>query len=89
MRPYTPQNEAGWRTEPPVSDPSAKGTMPAATAAAEPPLEPPATTSRFQGLRTAPKQEFSLEEPIPNSSRLVLPTTRAPAACRRATAVAV
>ena len=72
-----------------MSEPRANGTIPAATAAAEPPLEPPATSASFQGLRTAPKQEFSLDEPIPNSSRLVLPTTRAPAACRRATAVAV
>ena len=27
--PTTPQNEAGWRIEPPVSLPSAPGTMPA------------------------------------------------------------
>ena len=52
--PTTPQKEAGWRTEPPVSDPSAAQAMPAATAAAEPPLEPPLTCSRFQGLRTGP-----------------------------------
>jgi hypothetical protein len=31
------------RMEPPVSEPSAIGTMPAATAAPDPPLEPPGT----------------------------------------------
>ena len=38
-----PQKLAGCRTEPPVSDPSATGTTPAATSAADPPLEPPGT----------------------------------------------
>src|SRR5947199_8557458 len=84
----TPQNAAGWRTEPPVSEPSAAGTMRAATAAAEPPEEPPATRSRSHGLRVGPKAECSVEEPIANSSRLVLPTTDAPHARRRTTAVA-
>ena len=38
-----PQNAAGWRIEPPVSVPSAHGARPPATAAAEPPDEPPGT----------------------------------------------
>lgn len=38
-----PQYEAGCRMEPPVSEPRERGTMPAATAAAEPPDEPPGT----------------------------------------------
>ncbi len=38
-----PQKLAGWRTEPPVSEPSAAGTAPAATSAADPPDEPPGT----------------------------------------------
>ena len=45
-----PQKAAGWRTEPPVSVPSATGTSPAATAAADPPLDPPATCSTFHGF---------------------------------------
>ncbi|OQA32753.1 MAG: hypothetical protein BWY54_01026 [Candidatus Dependentiae bacterium ADurb.Bin331] len=45
-----PQNAAGWRTDPPVSEPSAHGTNPAATAAIEPPLEPPGTQSLFHGF---------------------------------------
>ena len=51
LMPATPQNAAGMRTEPPVSLATAAGTMPAATAAADPPLEPPGTRSRFHGLR--------------------------------------
>ena len=41
--PTMPQSAAGWRMEPPVSLPSAHSASPAATAAAEPPLEPPGT----------------------------------------------
>ena len=40
------------------------------------------------GLRVGPKAEFSVEEPMANSSRLVLPITIAPAARRRSTTVA-
>src|SRR6476646_4211270 len=87
MSPTTPQNDAGWRMEPPVSEPSVATAVPAATAAAEPPLEPPGTRARSRGLRTGPYAEFSLEEPIANSSQLSLPRITAPAASRRATAV--
>ena len=41
--PTTPLNAAGMRPEPPESVPSAKQTRPAATATAEPELDPPAT----------------------------------------------
>ena len=63
-----PQSAAGWRIEPPVSVPSAHGASLAATAAALPPEEPPGTRPRSHGLRTGPKPEFSVEEPIANSS---------------------
>ena len=43
LKPTTPQNDAGIRIEPPPSDPVARGTMPAAIAAADPPDEPPGT----------------------------------------------
>ena len=49
--PTTPHKPAGWRIEPPVSVPIASGAMPAATHAAEPPLEPPGVRSRSHGLR--------------------------------------
>ena len=41
LRPTTPHSAAGWRIDPPVSEPSASGVMPAATATADPPLDPP------------------------------------------------
>ena len=49
--PNTPDSDAGMRTEPPPSLPSASGTMRAATAAAEPALEPPGVSAGFHGLR--------------------------------------
>ena len=84
-----PHSAAGWRIEPPVSVPIAHGASPAATAAALPPDEPPGTRVRSHGFSTGPKAEFSFDEPIANSSWLVLPSTGAPASRRRATAVAV
>ena len=83
-----PHNAAGWRIEPPVSEPSATGASRAATAAAEPPLEPPGTRARFQGLRVAPRTECSVVDPIANSSQFVLPMTTAPAAVSRSMTVA-
>ena len=51
-----PQSEAGMRIEPPVSDPSAAGARPAATATPEPDDDPPGMRSvaASQGLRGAP-----------------------------------
>ena len=43
------------RIDPPVSVPSAPYARPAATAAADPPLDPPAVRSVAQGLRVSPK----------------------------------
>jgi hypothetical protein len=62
--------------------------MSAATAAADPPLEPPGTHARFQGFRVVRKAEFSVDEPIANSSMLVLPRKSAPAARSLVTTVA-
>src|SRR5437763_15369982 len=84
-----PQKDAGWRIEPPVSEPSAAGAIRAATAAADPPLEPPGVRSGAHGLRVGPNAEFSVDEPIANSSQLVFPMTTAPAASSRATTVAL
>ena len=75
--------------EPPVSEPRASVTSPAATAAAEPPEEPPGTRSVSQGLLVRWKAEDSVDEPNANSSMLVLPTGVAPASSRRWTQVAV
>src|SRR5205085_7910675 len=86
--PTTPHRAAGWRMEPPVSDPRASGAKPAATAAALPPDEPPGTRLGSWGLRVGPNAEFSVELPMANSSRLVLPIGIAPAARSRSTTVA-
>ena len=86
--PTTPHSAAGWRIEPPVSDPRASGAKPAATAAALPPDDPPGTFVGSCGLRVGPKAEFSVELPMANSSRFVLPMMRAPASFSRRTTVA-
>src|SRR5438093_6797362 len=85
--PTTPHRAAGCLTEPPVSVPRAHTASPAATAAADPPEEPPGTRSTSHGFRTGPNAEFSFELPMANSSQLVLPTRTAPAADRRAQGV--
>src|SRR2546426_3011902 len=87
--PTIPHMAAGWRIEPPVSVPRAHSARPAATAAALPPEEPPGTRFRSHGLSTAPKVEFSFDDPIANSSWLVFASSAAPAPVRRETAVAV
>lgn len=53
-RPKTPQNEAGSRTEPPVSEPRPMSTRPAATAATEPEDEPPGNRSGAAGFAGVP-----------------------------------
>ena len=88
FNPYTPQKEAGIRIEPPVSLATASGTMPAATAAAEPPLDPPAMRSRSHGLRVDPRSAFWVVIPQPNSWERVVPTTTAPARRSAATMAA-
>jgi len=50
LSPVTPQWEAGWRMDPPVSDPNAPRHISAATAAADPPLDPPGIRVGSQGL---------------------------------------
>ncbi len=74
--------------DPPVSEPRLARQRSAATAAAEPPEDPPGTRVVSQGLRVGPKAEFSVEEPMANSSRLVLPSRTAPSAFSLETTVA-
>src|SRR3954452_17858504 len=75
--------------EAPVSDPRARGLKPAATAAALPPDDPPGTRVASCGLRVGPNAEFSVDEPMANSSRFVLRIATAPAPTTRSTTVAV
>ena len=65
--PNNPQQLAGIRMDPPPSVAYAIGMMPAATAAAEPPLEPPALYSRFHGFLVTPNKRDSDEVDRPNS----------------------
>src|SRR6185312_5544056 len=90
--PTRPVSAAGWRIDPPVSVAVAARHRSAATAAEEPPEEPPGTSLsllplRRQGETTGPKALVSLEEPIANSSQLSLPSITAPAFHRLAPTV--
>src|SRR5918995_6047538 len=92
--PTVPVKAAGWRIEPPVSVAVAPTHRRAATAAAEPPDEPPGTRCapsiapdgsaptfeplRRQGDTTGPNALVSFDDPIANSSRLSLPSITAP-----------
>src|SRR5580700_2874183 len=89
LKPMRLQNAPGSRMDPPVSLPKPMAASRAATAAADPPLEPPGTRERSYGLRVTPSAEFSHELPIANSSRFVFPIGMQPASSIRATAVAV
>src|SRR5262249_55817852 len=60
LRPTMPQQLAGMRTEPAMSVPRARYARPAATAAAEPPLEPPAVRSRSHGVGVVPNSLLSV-----------------------------
>src|SRR5690348_13752581 len=88
FKPHTPVSAAGWRIDPPVSVPVVPGSSSAATAAADPPELPPGTQSALHGLRTGPKYDVSLDEPIANSSMFVLPTSIVPASRSFATTCA-
>ena len=83
--PGIPQNDDGMRTEPAPSVPTASGPIPAATAAAAPPDEPPGVRPRSHGLRAGPPWRGSVVGRIPNSGSFVVPTTTKPAARSRRT----
>src|SRR5215510_4212095 len=68
----TPQNAAGLPTDPTVCVPIAAGHIRAATAAAEPLLDPPGLCSRFHGFRVGPGSRFA------NTVVTVFPSTMAP-----------
>ena len=54
LSPYVPQNADGMRIDPPPSVPTASGTIPAATEAAAPPLDPPLVRSGRAGCGSSP-----------------------------------
>src|SRR5690606_10479325 len=85
LRPKTPQNDAGIRIDPAPSLPCASVASPVATAAPDPPLEPPAVRSRFQGLRVGPLTRLPESPFQPNSGVVVLPSITIPASISRST----
>ena len=86
FRPKLPQNAAGMRTLPAPSVPTDSGPMPAATAAAVPPDEPPGVLLGSHGLRVMPVSGELVSPLQPNSGVPVLPSSTAPASRRRAVA---
>ena len=73
------------RIEPPPSLPCAAGDMPAATATAAPPLDPPGVRAVFHGFRQAPFSSDSVTAVMPSSGVFVLPRTTKPASFSRRT----
>ena len=86
FRPKLPQKPAGMRTLPAPSVPTESGPMPAATAAAVPPDEPPGVFAGFHGLRVMPVRGELVSPLQPNSGVVVLPRITAPASRSRAVA---
>jgi hypothetical protein len=80
FKPTRPQLAAGTRMDPPPSLPWPTATKPAATAAAEPPDDPPVEWSTAQGLRAGPHASDSVVIVVPSSGTLVRPTAMKPAA---------
>src|SRR6478736_8720005 len=78
-----PQQVAGLRTEPPVSVPSAAGTMPAASATPEPLDEPPGKWLPPHGFTAGGHGRSNDGPPIANSWVASLPIRMPPAALRR------
>src|SRR2546427_13100580 len=65
LSPTRPQQEAGILIEPPPSLPCAIGIIPAATAHALPPDEPPGVRDVSHGLRLGPKRSRSVSGTMP------------------------
>src|SRR5689334_3989324 len=77
--PTTPQNEAGIRSDPPRSVPSASAIIPVARPTAPPPVEPPALFDGSHGFLVRPNTSFQVFPPAANSGVLVFPMITAPA----------
>src|SRR5205814_4430629 len=75
LNPIQPQKLAGRRIEPTTCVPSAAGTMPQATAAAEPLLDPPGVRSRSHGLRV-PRGSVAANSVVTTFPRITAPASR-------------
>src|SRR5205085_5542884 len=67
FRPTSPQHDEGMRIEPAPSLPCAAGTIPLATAAPDPPDDPPGVREGSHGFRVGPHSAASAVEWLPNS----------------------
>src|SRR6185312_2747522 len=67
FRPGRPVNAAGMRIEPPPSPPVASVSRPPATAAADPPDEPPGVRAASHGFAVAPFSFVNVRLMPPNS----------------------
>src|SRR4051812_45640513 len=83
LSPTSPHSLAGMRIDPPPSLACAIGTSPAATAAADPPDDPPVECAGFHGLRAGGKLRGSVVTVLPTSGTLVRPRHTNPAAANR------
>src|SRR4029077_15344799 len=81
LSPVTPQQCAGIRTEPPVSEPSAAKQQPDATNIADPVDDPPGIASKDHGLR-APRLVMPAGS-YASSVMVAVPMRQAPALSRR------
>src|SRR2546428_11106927 len=86
FNPTTPQHEAGIRIDPPPSPPWARPQSPAATAAAAPPLEPPAVRLLSTGLRAGGNIGPSVTGRVPHSHAIVFSWLTAPSPFKRPSA---
>src|SRR6516164_1095355 len=87
FKPKSPLNPAGPRMDPPPSLPVAIGSRPPATAAAEPPEDPPGVRSWFHGLRVVPCTTVDVQLMPPNSGAVVCAARIAPLVRNRSTDV--
>ena len=84
LSPTSPQQAAGILIDPPPSVPWAAGTIPAATAAAAPPEDPPGVRSGVPGVaRSVRSRCDSVVGRIAYSGSVVLPTITQPASRSR------
>ena len=84
----TPHSAAGHRSDPVPSEPWATATMPLATAAAGPPLDPPGERARSHGFLVGSNPAGSVVAPMDSCGHAALPTTEYPT-CSKASASAV
>ena len=71
------------RIDPPMSVPVASVVIPAASAAPDPPDDPPGPHSVFHGLRVTPQMREAVMPERQNSGVVVRARITAPAFCRR------